>query len=111
MVKAPFILKWTRACMDSHRLEMSQVVASSYPWNQLDTKKKVLHMDCSNDNPTFFALVVDNFLVQYSSHNDLHHLQAILRQYYQITVDMEASKLCGMTLDFIELPSGGLKMY
>jgi hypothetical protein len=51
-------------------------------------------------NSIIFALVVDDFLVQFSSQEDLDHLQATLRQTYQITVDMEASKFCGMTLEW-----------
>jgi hypothetical protein len=47
-----------------------------------------------------FALVVDDFLVQYSSWEDLDHLQATLRWHYQITVEMEAIKYCDMTLEW-----------
>jgi hypothetical protein len=42
-------------------------------------------------NSIIFTLVVDDFLVQYSSLEDLTHLQATLRQDYQITVDLSAS--------------------
>jgi hypothetical protein len=43
---------------------------------------------------------VDDFLVQYSSLDDLTHLQDTLRQHYKITVDVQASKYCGMTLQW-----------
>jgi Reverse transcriptase (RNA-dependent DNA polymerase) len=51
-------------------------------------------------NSILFALVVDDFFVQYTNPADLDHLQATLRQHYTITVDMAASKFCGMTLDW-----------
>jgi hypothetical protein len=39
-------------------------------------------------------------LVQYSTDEDLVHLQDTLCQHYQITVDKEASIFCGMTLEW-----------
>jgi hypothetical protein len=51
-------------------------------------------------NSIIFALVVDDFLVQYSTDEDLAHLQHTLCQHYQITVDKEVSKFCGMTLEW-----------
>jgi hypothetical protein len=51
-------------------------------------------------NSIIFALVVDDFLIQYSYLEDLDPLQATLRQYYQSMVDMEASKLCEVTLEW-----------
>jgi hypothetical protein len=51
-------------------------------------------------NSIIFALVVDDFLIQYSKLEDLEHLQSTLRKNYEITVDMTASKFCGMTLDW-----------
>jgi hypothetical protein len=51
-------------------------------------------------NSIIFALVVDDFLIQYSHPVDLEqHLQSTLCKNYEITVDMTASKFCGMTLD------------
>jgi hypothetical protein len=43
---------------------------------------------------------VDDFFIQYTNPADLEHLlQATLRQHYNITVDMAASKFGGMILD------------
>jgi hypothetical protein len=51
-------------------------------------------------NSIIFALVVNDFLIQYSKLEDLEHLFSTLRQNYEITVDMTASKFCGMTLEW-----------
>jgi Reverse transcriptase (RNA-dependent DNA polymerase) len=50
--------------------------------------------------PTYFALVVDDFLVQYQDPAHLEHIIATLQKHYQITVDRNASKFCGITLDW-----------
>ena len=51
-------------------------------------------------NSIIFALVVDDFLVQYSNLADFHHLATTLRNHYTITCDMEATKWCGITLQW-----------
>jgi Reverse transcriptase (RNA-dependent DNA polymerase) len=51
-------------------------------------------------NSIIFALVVDDFLIQYSKLEDLEYLFSTLRKNYEITVDMTASKFCGMTLEW-----------
>ena len=51
-----------------------------------------------------FSLVVDDFLVQYSSEEDAEHFLHALRQKYTITVDREAKKYIGINLkwDYIK---------
>jgi Reverse transcriptase (RNA-dependent DNA polymerase) len=51
-------------------------------------------------NSIIFCLVVDDFFVQYTSLDDLHHLSTTLKKNYEITLDMEAKKFCGITLDW-----------
>jgi hypothetical protein len=51
-------------------------------------------------NSIIFALVVDDFFVQYSSLEDFNHLADTLRKDYEITTDMTASKFCGITLEW-----------
>ena len=54
---------------------------------------------CKNDNKdTIFSLVVDDFLVQYSSEEDAEHFLHALRQKYTITVDRKAKKYIGINL-------------
>ena len=47
-----------------------------------------------------FTLVVDDFLVHHTSEAALNHLIATLQQHYTITVDRQATKYCGMQLDW-----------
>jgi Reverse transcriptase (RNA-dependent DNA polymerase) len=49
-------------------------------------------------NSIIFALVVDDFLVQYSDTAHFAHLSVTLQKNYTITTDMEASKFCGISL-------------
>jgi hypothetical protein len=49
-------------------------------------------------NSIYFALVVDDFLVQYSTLKDFAHLACTLKQHYEITTDQRAEKFCGITL-------------
>jgi hypothetical protein len=48
----------------------------------------------------YFALVVDNFLVQYTDPDDFAHLAKTLSTYYGITTDIGATKFCGITLQW-----------
>jgi Reverse transcriptase (RNA-dependent DNA polymerase) len=48
----------------------------------------------------YFALVVDDFLVQYTQREDFEHLANTLRTHYGITTDMSAGKFCGITLQW-----------
>jgi hypothetical protein len=49
--------------------------------------------------PTKFALVVDDFAVQYSDKNDAQHLLAALKQNYEaVTIDWEGKLFTGITL-------------
>jgi Reverse transcriptase (RNA-dependent DNA polymerase) len=51
-------------------------------------------------NSIIFALVVDDFFVQYTDLEDFNHLADTLRKDYNITTDMTASKFCGITLEW-----------
>ena len=47
-----------------------------------------------------FALVVDNFLILFTHIADMQLLATTLCRWHTITINMEASKLCGMTLEW-----------
>ena len=51
-------------------------------------------------NGTIFVLVVDDFIIHYTNATALQHLTHILQQHYTITVDTQATKFCGITLDW-----------
>ncbi|MGL5935811.1 MAG: reverse transcriptase domain-containing protein, partial [Cetobacterium sp.] len=57
-----------------------------------------LYKHCSNT--ILFALVVDDFFVQYTHLQDFNHLAGTLRAHYGITTDMAATKFCGITLQW-----------
>jgi hypothetical protein len=46
----------------------------------------------------YSALVVDDFLVQYTNLDDFVHLAKTLSPHYGITMDMGATKFCGIML-------------
>ena len=47
-------------------------------------------------NSVFFSLIINNFFVSHENQQHFQHLQDTLRKHYQITVDNNASKFCGM---------------
>jgi hypothetical protein len=47
-----------------------------------------------------FALVVDDFLVQYTEPKHFTHLADTLKRHYVITTDLQATKFCGITLQW-----------
>jgi hypothetical protein len=49
---------------------------------------------------TCFTLVVDNFAINYTSMEDAHHLIDALKQEYTITIDWDATKYIGLTLEW-----------
>jgi Reverse transcriptase (RNA-dependent DNA polymerase) len=51
-------------------------------------------------NSVYFVLVVDDFLVQYINPKDFQHLASTLQKHYGITTDMEATKFCGISLQW-----------
>ena len=51
-------------------------------------------------NSIVFALVVDDFLVQYTDLKDFQHLVHTLEQYYPITTDMKADKFVGIDFEW-----------
>ena len=52
------------------------------------------------NNNIIFALIVNNFLVQYFSDEALAHLINTLQHHYTITVDKIGSMFCGMQIDW-----------
>ena len=55
---------------------------------------------CHTTNGTMFALVVDDFLVHHTLEEALQHLTSVLREHYTITIDTQAVKFCGMSLQW-----------
>ncbi len=49
---------------------------------------------------TCFTLVVDNFAIKYASMEDAQHLIDALKQDYTITIDWDATKYIGLTLEW-----------
>ena len=49
---------------------------------------------------TCFALVVDNFAIKYTSMEDAHHLIDTLKQDDTITINWDATKYIGLTLEW-----------
>ncbi len=54
--------------------------------------------------PICFTLVVDNFAIKYTNKRDVEHLVNILKQDYDITIDREAKKYIGLTMEW-DLPN------
>ena len=50
--------------------------------------------------PTTFTLVVDDFTIKIMSDNNANHLINVLRKDYTITVDTEATKYIGLTIEW-----------
>jgi hypothetical protein len=51
-------------------------------------------------HPVLFSLVVDNFGVKYVGKEHAQHLIDTLGKFYDLTVDWEATKYCGITLEW-----------
>jgi hypothetical protein len=47
---------------------------------------------------TYFALVVDDFAIKYTSMEDAQHLIDALKQDYAITINWDSTKYIGLTL-------------
>jgi hypothetical protein len=50
--------------------------------------------------PVLFSLVVDNFGVKYVGKEHAQHLIDTLSSFYELTVDWDATKYCGITLEW-----------
>jgi hypothetical protein len=50
--------------------------------------------------PTCFTLVVDDFAVKYTNEQDAEHLISMLKQDYDVTIDQEATKYIGLTIEW-----------
>ena len=51
-------------------------------------------------NSIIFCLVVDDFFIQYTDLEDLHHLTNTLKKDYDLTLDMKAERFCGITMEW-----------
>ena len=51
----------------------------------------------TNTQKIFFALCVDELLIEYDTKEDANHLLNILGESYKISTDYEAALYCGMT--------------
>ena len=51
-------------------------------------------------NSIIFCLVVDDFFIQYTDSEDLHHLTNTLKKDYDLTLDMKAERFCGITMEW-----------
>jgi hypothetical protein len=47
-----------------------------------------------------FTLVIDDFVVTYLNEEDTEHLINVIKKYYPITVDKEATKYIGLTIEW-----------
>ena len=47
-----------------------------------------------------FCLCVDDFGIKYMNNADLNHLLSTLSTNYNVTVDKEGKKFCGLTMDW-----------
>ena len=50
--------------------------------------------------PTKFALCVNDFGIKKNLDQDLHHLIATLKKYYDISIDKEGLNYCRLTFDW-----------
>jgi hypothetical protein len=50
--------------------------------------------------PVLYSLVVDDFGVKYVGKDNLQHLIDALTKHYEITVDLEGTRYCGITLEW-----------
>jgi hypothetical protein len=53
-----------------------------------------------NTRPICFALVIDDFAVKYITIEDTEHLINVIKKYYPMTVDKEATKYIGLTIEW-----------
>jgi len=50
--------------------------------------------------PVQFSLVVDDFGIKYTGKDNLDHLISTIKKHYDISVDLEGSLYCGITLQW-----------
>ncbi len=50
--------------------------------------------------PICFALVVDDFAIKYVNEEDAEHLINAIKKYYPMTIDKEATKYIGLTIEW-----------
>jgi hypothetical protein len=50
--------------------------------------------------PICFCLAIDDFVVKYLNQEDADHLINAIRKYYPMTVDKEATKYIGLTIEW-----------
>ena len=67
----------------------------------INYKSKIVHgLWKHKTRPICFCLVVDDFAVKYIDHEDANHLINTIRKYYPMTVDKEAMKYIGLTIQW-----------
>jgi hypothetical protein len=65
------------------------------------TQRKIIHgLWKHKTRPTCFTLVVGNFTVKYTNEQDAEHLISMLKQDYDITIYLEATKYIGLTIEW-----------
>jgi hypothetical protein len=50
--------------------------------------------------PTAFTLIVDDFAIKIMSENNAYHIINALKKYFTITVDKDAAKYIGLTIEW-----------
>ena len=64
-------------------------------------QSKIIHgLWKHQSRPICFCLVVDDFAVKYVNREDADHLIATIRKYYPMTVDEDATKYIGLTIQW-----------
>ena len=64
-------------------------------------QSKIIHVLWKHKSrPIYFCLVVNDFAVKYVNREDADHLIATIRKYYPMTVDEDATKYIGLTIQW-----------
>ena len=99
--------RWVYAQVDKrlHGLPQAGRVASDHLIPHLTAARykeagRTPGLFCHTTNGTILVLVIDGFLVHYTSDTALQHLTSILKDHYTITIDAQATKFCVMTLEW-----------
>jgi hypothetical protein len=52
-----------------------------------------------------FALIVDNFAIQYVGDAHLDHLRQALKQHYEVSEELDRTRFAGITLKWHYIPT------
>jgi hypothetical protein len=55
--------------------------------------------------PVMFALLVDDFAIQYIGNTHLDHLRQALKQHYEVSEDLDGTRFAGITLKWHYSPT------